>query len=50
MLLDIATNVIANILFWLGLGFAVAAMARIAQRRFRGFFGLHTNQQLVVCL
>ncbi len=50
MLLDIATNVIANVVFWLGLGFAVAAMARIAQRRFRRFFGLHTNQQLVVCL
>lgn len=50
MLLDIVTNVIANIVFWLGLGFAVAAIARIAQRRFRRFFGLHTNQQLVVCL
>ncbi|GAA1023810.1 MULTISPECIES: hypothetical protein [Amycolatopsis] len=50
MLLDIATNVIANIMFWLGLGLAVAMMARIAQRRFRSFFGLHTNQQLIVCL
>ncbi|HEX6469094.1 MAG TPA: hypothetical protein VF069_08355 [Streptosporangiaceae bacterium] len=50
MLLDIATNVIANIIFWLGSGIAVAAMARIAQRRFRRFFGLHTNQQLVVCV
>jgi hypothetical protein len=50
MLLDIATNVIANIVFWLGLGFAVAALARLAQRRFRGFFGLHENQQLIVCL
>ncbi|MGW5739807.1 hypothetical protein [Amycolatopsis sp. NPDC003861] len=50
MLLDIATNVIANVVFWLGLGFAVAALARLAQRRFRRFFGLHTNQHLVVCL
>jgi hypothetical protein len=50
MLLDIATNVIANIVFWLGLGLVVAAMARVAQRRFRRFFGLHTNQQLAVCL
>ncbi|MBB1157419.1 MULTISPECIES: hypothetical protein [Amycolatopsis] len=50
MLLEIATNVIANVVFWLGLGLAVAAMARVAQRRFRGFFGLRTNQQLIVCL
>jgi hypothetical protein len=50
MLLDIATNVIANIVFWLGLGLVVATMARAAQRRFRRFFGLHTNQQLAVCL
>ncbi|HEU5156787.1 MAG TPA: hypothetical protein VFU43_07295 [Streptosporangiaceae bacterium] len=48
--MDIATNVIANFVFWFGLGFAVAAMARIAQRRFRRFFGLHANRQLVVCL
>jgi len=50
VLLDILTNVIANIVFWLGLGFTVAALARLAQRRFRRFFGLHTNQQLVICL
>ena len=50
MLLEIATNVIANIVFWLGLGLAVAGLARIAQRRFRGFFGLRANQQLIVCL
>ncbi|MEC3979817.1 hypothetical protein [Amycolatopsis sp. H20-H5] len=50
MLLDIATNVIANIVFWLGLGFAVTALARLAQRRFRRFFGLYMNQQLIVCL
>jgi hypothetical protein len=50
VLLNIATNIIANIVFWLGLGFAVAAMVRIAQRRFRRFFGLCSNQQLAVCL
>lgn len=50
VLLDIATNVIANIVFWIGLGLTMAGMVRIAQRRFRRFFGLHTNQQLIVCL
>jgi hypothetical protein len=50
VLLDIATNVIANIVFWIGLGLIVAVLARIAQRRFRGFFGLRANQQLIVCL
>ena len=50
MLLDIVTNVIANILFWIGLGFAVAALVRITHRRFRGFFGLNDNQNLAVCL
>ncbi|HWO63232.1 MAG TPA: hypothetical protein VNO31_24675 [Umezawaea sp.] len=50
MLLDIITNVIANILFWIGLGFAVAALVRITHRRFRGFFGLNDNQNLAVCL
>jgi hypothetical protein len=48
--MDIATNVIANIVFWIGLGLTAAGMVRIAQRRFRRFFGLHTNQELVVCL
>ncbi|WP_152603806.1 hypothetical protein [Amycolatopsis rifamycinica] len=38
-MLDIATNVIANIVFWLGSCFAVAALARLAQRRFRRFLG-----------
>lgn len=50
MLADIASNVIANIVFWIGLGLAAAATVRVAQRRFRRFFGLDTNQQLVVCL
>lgn len=50
VLLDIATNVIANIVFWIGLGVTVAGLVRIAQRRFRGFFGLRANQQLIVCL
>ncbi|MFE5565679.1 hypothetical protein ACFQ68_11870 [Amycolatopsis japonica] len=50
VLVDIATNVIANIVFWIGLGLTVAGLVRIAQRRFREFFGLRTNQQLIVCL
>lgn len=50
VLLDIATNVIANVVFWIGLGLGVAGLVRIGQRRFRGFFGLRTNQQLIVCL
>ncbi|MGW7531280.1 hypothetical protein [Amycolatopsis sp. NPDC054798] len=50
MLLDIATNVIANIVFWIGLGLASAALVRIAQRRFRRFFGLHAHPHLIVCL
>lgn len=50
MLADIASNVIANIVFWIGLGLAAAGTVRVGQRRFRRFFGLETNQQLVVCL
>ncbi|MFD5830734.1 hypothetical protein [Lentzea sp. NPDC060358] len=50
MLADIASNVIANIVFWLGLGLAAAATVRVGQRRFRRFFGLDANQQLAVCL
>ncbi|HEX7307431.1 hypothetical protein [Lentzea sp.] len=50
MLADIASNVIANIVFWLGLGLAAAATVRVGQRRFRRFFGLDTNQRLAVCL
>ncbi|MFC3456315.1 hypothetical protein [Amycolatopsis speibonae] len=49
-LVDIATNVIANIVFWIGLGLTVAGLIQIAQRRFREFFGLRTNQQLIGCL
>ncbi|WP_336158713.1 hypothetical protein [Amycolatopsis sp. VC5-11] len=50
MLLDIATNVIANIVFWIGLGLAAAGMVRIGQHRFRTFFGLRANPHLIVCL
>ncbi len=50
VLADIASNVIANIVFWIGLGLAAAGTVRVGQRRFRRFFGLETNQQLVVCL
>lgn len=50
VLADIASNVIANIVFWIGLGLAAAGTVRVGQRRFRRFFGLDTNQQLVVCL
>lgn len=50
MLLDILTNVIANVVFWIGLGVTAAAVVRVAQRRFRRFFGLDANQQLATCL
>lgn len=50
VLADIASNIIANIVFWIGLGLAAAAAVRLGQRRFRRFFGLDKNEQLVVCL
>ncbi|MFD9705838.1 hypothetical protein, partial [Lentzea sp. NPDC059081] len=50
MLADIASNVIANIVFWLGLGLVAAATVRVGQRRFRRFFGLTSTEQLAVCL
>jgi hypothetical protein len=37
---DVATNVVANVVFWLGLGGAVWLASRRTSRRFRSFFGL----------
>lgn len=47
---DVLTNVIANFVFWIGLGLIVAFLVRIAQRRFRRFFGLTSNPNLAACL
>lgn len=47
---DLLVNVAANFIFWIGLGLAVAAYARTAQRRFRRFFGLDRNDRLSTCV
>lgn len=50
MISDILVNVIADIIFWLGLGIIVCLAVRIAQFRFMGFFGLKTHGKLIVYL
>jgi hypothetical protein len=47
---DIFTNVVANFIFWLGLGVTVGIIARFGQRNFRKFFGLDKNKHLTACL
>jgi len=50
ILKDILTNVVANLIFWLGLGLIVGLTVRFGQRKFQKFFGLCVNQYLTVCL
>ena len=47
---NVASNVIANVVFWLGLGISASVAIKISQRRFRSFFGLNKVAVLTTCL
>ena len=49
-LIDVITNVVANIVFWIWLGLTFAAYGKIVQERFRNFFGLTKELRLTICL
>lgn len=49
-LLGLVSNVLANVVFWLGLGAMVWLVASIARRRFVDFFGLSRDGQITVHL
>ena len=49
-LLGLVSNVLANVVFWLGLGALVWLVASIARRRFVDFFGLGRDGQITVHL
>jgi len=48
--LNLATNLLANVVFWLGLGVTVWLGARLIRRRFFRFFGLRRDGQFTVHL
>lgn len=50
VLRDIFTNVVANLIFWLGLGVIVGLIVRFGEYDFQNFFGLRTNKYLTACL
>lgn len=49
-LVDVVTNVLANIIFWVVLGLAFAAYVQASKARFRRFFGLAPDLKLTICL
>jgi hypothetical protein len=46
--LDVLTNVLANIVFWVGFGVMAWLGIRISQRKFARFFGITTNRNIAV--
>lgn len=46
----LASNILANIIFWLGLGFVVWITVQVSQIKFRKFFGLNDKRQYRVYL
>lgn len=50
VIFDILTNVIANVVFWLGLGVIAFLYSRLAQRKFLRFFGLREAGLVAVVL
>lgn len=49
-LLNLTSNILANAIFWLGLGFVAWLAIQITQSRFLNFFDLKTNRRLAVYL
>jgi hypothetical protein len=47
-LLDVVTNILANIIFWIGFGAISWIAIRISQRAFARFFGISTNRNIQV--
>src|SRR3954447_23252659 len=50
LLENILVSVVANIVFWIGLGVVFAIVLRVSQRRLRKFFGIADGKTLHVCL
>lgn len=50
LLENVLSSVIANFVFWIGLGVAFAIALRAGQRRLRRFFGLANGKTLHICL
>jgi hypothetical protein len=49
-LVNLISNVLANVIFWFGLGLVIWIGIRITQSRFLKFFGLEFNRTLIVYL
>jgi hypothetical protein len=49
-LINLASNILANIIFWFGFGLIIWLIIQVSQTRFLKFFGLERNKKLVVYL
>ncbi len=49
-LVNLIGNVLANVIFWVGLGLVIWIGIRVTRSRFLKFFGLESNQTLIVYL
>jgi len=49
-LASLISDIVANVIFWVGLGFLTWLSIKTTQSRFQKFFGLDTNRTLVVYL